>query len=271
MGGDMKENGPRRSDPIVVVGQWRQGEGRLPLPYVRAITAADGRARIASAFTLQRTDDIPRDVEIVDHIDPDNTDVLDDAAGLVLPGGGDVDPGWYGRPRHPQTHNVNHRRDRFELNLLDAALERDIPVLAICHGMQILNVYLGGTLDQHLADRPGRLDHDRDYPVPAPQHGLHIKDHSLLARVFGGASAGVNSHHHQGVGELGTGLDEVAWAEDGVLEAVVSRNHSWVIGVQWHPEVMAPEDRAQQHLFKAFVAASAQYEVRERAEARESA
>ena len=267
----MKDNGPTRSDPIVVVGQWRQGEGRLPLPYVRAIAAADGQARIASAFTLPPSGEIPRDVEIFEHVDPEDTAVLDDAIGLVLPGGGDVDPRWYRRPRHPQTHNVNHRRDRFELSLLAAALDRDMPVLAICHGMQILNIYLGGTLDQHLADVPGRLEHDRDYPVPTPQHGLRVKDHSLLARIFGSTSTGVNSHHHQGVGELGSGLEEVAWAEDGILEAVVSTDHSWVVGVQWHPEVMAPVDPAQQNLFKAFVAAAEQYEVMERADARASA
>ena len=267
----MTDNSPTTSDPIVVVGQWRQGEGRLPLPYVKAITAAGGRIRIASAFTLPPSDEIPVGVEVVEHIDPDDTAAMDDAIGLVLPGGGDVDPAWYGRPRHLQTHNVNHRRDRFELNLLSVALERDVPVLAVCHGMQILNVSLGGTLDQHLADVPTRLDHDRDNPVPAPQHGLRIKKDSRLARIFGRTSTGVNSHHHQGVGDLADGLDEVAWADDGVLEAVDSHDHSWVVGVQWHPEVMAPEDPVQRRLFEAFVDAGAHYEVAARAGARESA
>lgn len=267
----MEDNGPATRDPIVVVGQWRQGEGRLPLPYVKAVAAAGGRVRIASAFTLPPSDEIPSDVEIVEDIDPDDTSVLEGAIGLVLPGGGDVDPGWYGRPRHPQTHNVNHRRDRFELRLLEVALERDMPVLAICHGMQILNVCFGGTLDQHLADNPERIDHDHDNPAPVPHHGLRVKDRSRLAQIFGRTSTGVNSHHHQGVGELGTGLEEVAWADDGVLEAVISRNHSWVVGVQWHPEVMAPKDPVQLSLFEALVDAAARYEPTARAGARESA
>jgi putative glutamine amidotransferase len=267
----MKDKGPETSDPIVVVGQWRQGEGRLPLPYVGAVTAAGGRVRIASAFTLPPSDEIPPDVAILEDLDPDDTSVMDETIGLVLPGGGDVDPAWYGRPRHPQTHNVNHRRDRFELNLLTVALERDMPVLAICHGMQILNVCLSGTLDQHLADDPAHLEHDRDNPAPLPQHGLRVKENSRLARIFDCTSTGVNSHHHQGVGELGRDLEEVAWAEDDVLEAVVSRNHSWVIGVQWHPEVMAPQDPVQHRLFKSFVEAAARYELTARAGARESA
>jgi putative glutamine amidotransferase len=137
--------------------------------------------------------------------------------------------------------------------------------------MQILNVCLRGTLDQHLADDPTHIEHDRDNPAPIPQHSLRIKENSRLARIFECTSTGVNSHHHQGVGELGRDLEEVGWAEDGVLEAVVARNNSWVVGVQWHPEVMAPQDPVQHRLFKSFVEAAARYEVTARAGARESA
>ncbi|MGH2786489.1 MAG: gamma-glutamyl-gamma-aminobutyrate hydrolase family protein [Actinomycetota bacterium] len=266
-----EENGPASLDPIVVVGQWRQGEGRLPLPFAQVVATAGGQVRIASAFTLPPSDELPRGVEVVDNLEPEDTSVMDDAIGLVLPGGGDIDPASYGRPRHPRTHNVNNRRDRFELSLLAVALERDMPVLAICHGMQILNVSLGGTLNQHLADDPGRLDHDRDNPAPTPQHSVRIKERSSLAQILETTSTGVNSHHHQGIDDLGSGLEEVAWADDGVLEAVSSRTHSWVVGVQWHPEVMAPENPVQQKLFNALVEAAARYQPTARAGARESA
>jgi putative glutamine amidotransferase len=152
---------------------------------------------------------------------------------------------------------VSHRRDRFELTMLGAALEQDIPVLAICHGMQLLNVELGGALDQHLSDDAARLDHDRDRPRAEPVHDVKIKPHSLLATIIGTTKTPVNSHHHQGLETIGDGLEEIAWAGDGVLEAVVMRDHKWVLGVQWHPEAMAAVDSGQRRVFDAFVAACA--------------
>jgi putative glutamine amidotransferase len=250
--------------PIVVVAQWRRGEGRLPLPYVEAVRAVGGRVRIASAFRLP-PEEIPAGVEIVDHVDPDDVSSLDDAIGLVLPGGGDIDPSWYGRPRHPRTYAVNHLRDRFELALMTAALERDMPILAICHGMQLLNVHLGGTLDQHLSDNPVRMEHDRGNPSPNPIHRLRIKERSALARVLGTTEAQINSHHHQGIADVAHGLEEVGWSEDGVLESVVSSSHTWVVGVQWHPEVMVETSESQRNLFGGLVAAGAEYQAGERA------
>ena len=246
--------------PVVVVAQWRRGEGRLPLPYVQAVAAVGGRVRIASAFQLP-PDDIPPGVEVLDQLDPDDASSLDDAIGLLLPGGGDIDPAWYGRPRHPRTYAINHLRDRFELTLMAEALERDMPILAICHGMQLLNVHLGGTLDQHLADNPVRIEHDRGKPSPRPSHRLRVKERSTLARVLGSGEAEVNSHHHQGIGDIAAGLEEVGWADDGVLESVVSTNHSWVVGVQWHPEVMVETNEQQRNLFGALLEAGAEYEA----------
>ena len=199
---------------------------------------------------------MPDDVPLTTGVDPYDPSGLDEADALLLPGGGDIDPEWYGCDRHPRTHGVSHRRDRFELTLLAEAIERDMPVLAICHGMQLLNVHLGGTLDQHLADRPARLQHDRDMPRAEPAHGSQIDEHSPLGRIIGSGAAPVNSHHHQGLDRVGEGLEEIAWAEDGVLEGVYAPDMSWVVGVQWHPEAMAPVDPRQRAIFENFVAAA---------------
>lgn len=240
---------------IAVVAQWRKGYGRIPLPYVHAVEASGGRVRVLSTFDLPPTETVPDGIDAELGLDATDPSPLDGAAGLLLPGGGDIDPQWYGCPRHPRTHNVSHRRDRFELTLLEAALAHDVPVLAICHGMQLLNVELGGTLDQHLSDDAARLDHDRDRPRAEPVHDVRIAPGSLLAAAMGADEAPVNSHHHQGLERVGKGLVEVAWAGDGVLEGVVLPSHRWVLGVQWHPEAMAPIDRREKGIFDAFVEA----------------
>jgi len=200
-------------------------------------------------------------------IDPLDASCLEGASGLLLPGGGDIDPEWYGAERHPRTINVSHRRDTFERTLMAAALEMDMPILAICHGMQLLNVHLGGTLVQHLADDPERLDHDRDRPRADAVHEVRVKKDSVLSDVLG-PHAPVNSHHHQGLGHIAGELEEIAWATDDVLEAVVHKDRSWVVGVQWHPEAMAPIDPRQLAIFKALVVEAAQYEQRRQPEAR---
>jgi putative glutamine amidotransferase len=194
----------------------------------------------------------------VDVVAPDDTPALDRARGLLLTGGGDVDPSLYGQRPHPRTYNVTPVRDRFERNLLDVALERDMPVLAICRGMQLLNVHLGGTLEQHLPEVPGRLEHDRDRPRAEAAHEVSIARSSVLGTWLGDR-APVNSHHHQGLGVVASALEEVAHAPDGVIEGVVSRDHTWVVGVQWHPEAMVPALRRQLGIFEAFVAATERY------------
>ncbi|HVM34225.1 MAG TPA: gamma-glutamyl-gamma-aminobutyrate hydrolase family protein [Actinomycetota bacterium] len=248
-----------RNGHIVVVGQWREGQGRVPAPYARAVEAAGGNPVIFSTFDLP-DDQVPGGIPFFEECDPYDSSALDGATGLLLPGGGDIDPSLYGRGRHRTTRNINHRRDQYERTLLDVALERDVPVLAICHGMQILNVHLGGTLEQNLSDDPIRLRHDGSFPTPEPVHRVEVTPGTLLAHATGAATLEVNSHHHQGLDDVADPLVEVAWAEDGVLEGVVSREHSWVVGVQWHPEVMAPVDACQAKLFDAFVTAAAEYE-----------
>lgn len=224
---------------------------------------AGGRGKVLSTFDPNPTEEVPEGLDVLTGLDPLDPSPLDGASGLLIPGGGDIDPELYGKSRHPRTHNVSQRRDRFELTLLGEALERDLPILTICHGMQLLNVCFGGTLVQHIADSPRRLNHDRDRPRAEPAHGLHLKEDSVLARIFGAVSVQINSHHHQGLDGAAGPLEEIGWAEDGVLEAVVSTDHTWVVGVQWHPEAMAPVDAAQLRLFEDFVEAAGSYAVQE--------
>ena len=243
-----------------MVGQWRKGHLRVPIPYAHAVELAGGNPKVISTFDLGPTEEVPDDLEVIRNIDPYDASVLDGASGLLIPGGGDIDPELYGRKRHPRTHNVSQRRDRFELTLLTEAMDRDMPILAICHGMQLLNVHQGGTLDQHLLDDAKKLDHYRDRPMAEPAHSVALKEGSLVAEVMGGPSVQVNTHHHQGLDDVADSLEPVGWSEDGVLEAVVEKNHSWVVGVQWHPEAMAPVARDELAIFESFVDAACKYE-----------
>lgn len=157
--------------------------------------------------------------------------------GLVLSGGGDVDPARYGAGPVPEVYGVDPRRDRFEAALVVAAARAELPVLGICRGTQILNVALGGTLHQHVPTLTGN-DHclrDRAYELV---HDVRITRDSLLARVVGGAATGVNSLHHQAVEQVGAGLRIVARAEDGIVEAIESDGLGRFLGVQWHPELL---------------------------------
>jgi putative glutamine amidotransferase len=243
---------------IVISGMWPRDRSRprVPIPFVHAVEKAGGSPYVMSAFPLAPGEKAHAGLPVDTNIDPEDAVLPAGAAGLVLTGGGDVDPAIYGQRRHPRTYNISLRRDRFELNLLRQALERDLPVLAICRGMQVLNVHLGGTLEQHIADSPDRLDHDRDRTRAEPAHDIDLDGDSVLTDVLEAARLPVNSHHHQGLGEVAEPLQEVGWADDGVLEAVVSRDHTWVVGVQWHPEAMAPVSARQAKLFEGLVAVS---------------
>ena len=169
--------------------------------------------------------------------------------GLVIAGGRDVDPSLYDESPHEQTDMPDHRRDRFELHMIRAAIEADLPFLGICRGMHILNVARGGTLVQHLPDRLGTESHKPD-PVKLTTHDLEISAASKLGRVLG-ASAQVPAAHHQGLDRLGTGLLTVAWTPDQVVEAVELEGHKFGLGVQWHPE-----EGDDARIFEALVAAA---------------
>ena len=170
-------------------------------------------------------------------------------SGLLLTGGRDVDPSLYDEAPHQQTDLPDHRRDRFELILTRAAIEADLPFLAIGRGMHILNVARGGTLTQHLPDRLGNESHKPD-PVKMTTHDLKIAAASKLSGVLG-ENAQVAASHHQAVNQLGTGLLTVAWTPDKVVEALEVQDHRWGLGVQW-----SPEEGDDARLFEALVAAA---------------
>ncbi|HET8630229.1 MAG TPA: gamma-glutamyl-gamma-aminobutyrate hydrolase family protein [Thermomicrobiales bacterium] len=163
--------------------------------------------------------------------------------GVLFSGGADIRPSRYGDETvHPTTYGVSDLRDEFELALLGAALERDLPVLCICRGIQVLNVGLGGTLYQDVADQyPDAIAHRPEVegtPRHEPLHTVAAEPGSLLADVYGAESIAANSFHHQSLKEIGAGLEVMGRTADGSVEAVTDPSHRFVLGVQWHPEMM---------------------------------
>lgn len=179
--------------------------------------------------------------------------------GLVLSGGGDIDPEVYGGGSHETTYMVDPVRDRFELELAGLALEREMPLLAICRGMQILNVHLGGDLVAHLPERFGDDVTHRQPPREPTPHAVTVDAGSRLAEVVGAGQVDVISWHHQAVDRLADGLRVVARAADGVPEAVELDGRPGVFAVQWHPELNFATSRAQARLFETFVNAASAF------------
>jgi putative glutamine amidotransferase len=189
------------------------------------------------------------------------------ADGLVLTGGEDVDPAFYGHEPHPELGTVNLDRDRTEFAALGLALERRMPVLAICRGIQLLNVAFGGTLFQHLpVQRAHGVIHEQAAALNERWHCARVDPGSQLAEIFGATDLFINSFHHQGIDHLGRGLRPVVWAEDGLIEGVEAEEYPWVMGVQWHPErgeAATPDDRRHPdgRLFYAFIDAAREYRL----------
>ena len=219
---------------LTTFGAWTEESALVPTDYTRAVERAGGRPLLVP----------PSDDGLEETLD-----VLD---GLVLSGGSDLGPATYGHEPHPETKGVLEERDRAELALLHAALERDMPVLAVCRGSQILNVGLGGDLVQHLPEVVGHDDH-KHTPGEYADHDVSLDPGTRLGELLGD-SAPVKSHHHQGFGTLGAGLREAAHADDGTVEALEDPSRRFVLGVLWHPE--AGEDT---RLFEAFVAEARRY------------
>jgi putative glutamine amidotransferase len=173
--------------------------------------------------------------------------------GLVLSGGIDLNPKLYGQARHAAADEPNDARDELELGLLKLALAEDLPVLAICRGMQLFNVAAGGTLDQHIEERSV---HQRyDLAKPRPVHTVEVEPGSRLAEITGPGLVAVNSRHHQAVAQVGDGLTVSARAEDGVIEGIEMPGKRFAVAVQWHPEDQAATDPVQAKLFTAFAKA----------------
>jgi putative glutamine amidotransferase len=203
-------------------GAWTELTTGSPFAYARAVQAADARA----------------DLLVPDEVDaraPEELLARLDAL-IVSGGAGDVDPAHYGEARHPRTEPVEAVRDRFELALVGAALDADVPVLGICRGMQVVNVARGGTLEQHLPDVLGHDGHAGE-PGRYAEHEVRLEEGSLAARAVGGERAAVKSYHHQGVRTLGDGLRATGFsALDDIVEAIELPERPFALGVLWHPE-----------------------------------
>jgi putative glutamine amidotransferase len=184
-------------------------------------------------------------------------EALDGLDGLVLTGGKDVHPFVYGAEPDKHLGLVDPQRDRFEMPLIREALARGLPLLAICRGIQALNVAVGGTLRQDLAhDRTATVQHRMDVVGESmDHHTLEVEEGTLLHRLLGATRVAVNSFHHQAVDRLGQGLTVSARTLDGTIEAVEGAAGGFVLGVQWHPEVMAADHAVSRALFEGLVAA----------------
>jgi putative glutamine amidotransferase len=221
------------SSPIVVVGicaavervSWGVWDGYevtlAPRNYVRALQRAG-----AIALVLP-----PDEVAVAD---PDV--LLDRVDALLLAGGADIDPSSYGAAAHPETKGTWPERDRFELAMTRRALERDMPVLGICRGMQLINVATGGTLDQHLPESIGDGRH-RSIAGTFGTHHVRLAEGSLACGAAGTDALMVLSHHHQGVEKVGEGLEVSGWSvDDDIVEAIELPDRRFALGVVWHPE-----------------------------------
>jgi putative glutamine amidotransferase len=187
--------------------------------------------------------------------EPEPARLLDTLSALIVSGGGDINPTAYGGRQHETVYSVCEERDAFEFDLTRAALaDTRVPLLCICRGLQVLNVVCGGTLHVHLPEHYGERVAHRLPPRDTSMHPVRIDADSRLARILGTTHTEVRSWHHQAIDKLGDGLRPVAWAEDGVVEAVEHVEHPWCIGVQWHPE-MQLDDAGQQRIFRALIGA----------------
>lgn len=213
----------------------------LPAEYVAAVRRAGGEAVLLAPGLA------------------DPAGLLERLDGLILAGGGDLDPALYGGLPHETVYALHADRDRDELGLVPLLLDHDVPTLAICRGSQVLNVALGGSLHVHLLELGSDVFHRqepdqlRGMPAPTP-HDITVEPDSLLAKVMEADHVTPMSWHHQAVDRLGDDLRVVARAPDGTVEATEHATHPWLLSVQWHPELTAATDPTQQRLFDALVA-----------------
>ena len=219
-------------------GAWDMEAALVPSDYVRAVERSGGTPLLVPPGA-----DAEATLAVVD--------------GLIFTGGSDLDPELYGEAAHPETNGIVRERDDFELGLMQAALERDVPMLAICRGSQVLNVALGGGIEQHVPDRVGNDVH-KETPGVFAEHNVDVVPGTRLESLLG-ERHDVKSHHHQGFGELGEGLCESARAPDGTIEALEDPARRFALGVLWHPE--AGDDAT---LFDALVEEATAYRAAKR-------
>jgi putative glutamine amidotransferase len=233
------------SAPLVAIPAYHLAAGRVsgwtdagiavPEQYMAAVSRAGGRPVVLAA-----SDPAPA------------TEILAPFDGLLLIGGGDVEPHRYGNQPHP-TEYLEPHRDELELSLAKEALDAGLPMLAVCRGLQVLNVALGGSLHQHLPDMASMAQHGEAPKGDPVDHPVRVAPGTALAEACGTTLDACNSQHHQGIDRLGEGLVAVGWSDDGLVEAVEADgdHRGWMIGVQWHPERTAAADPCQQALFDA--------------------
>ncbi len=227
--------------PIIGITTYaRDDKGMIPLPeeYVSSVRRAGGIPILVPPGETH----IDRLLSIVD--------------GLVLAGGGDIDPALYGGENHQHVYMIDAARDRMEIDLANLVIEREIPTLAICRGAQIINVALGGTLFEHIPDHFGENVLHRLPPREPVPHRVHIETSSRLAVILDAVEIESASWHHQAIRNVGRGLQVTARAADNVIEAVELATHPLLVAVQWHPELTAKADATQQRLFAALIEAA---------------
>jgi putative glutamine amidotransferase len=242
--------------------------GRPPLIGVTTSATADDdssaprRAHLNRAYVLaiQQAGGVP--VLLPPYLDqPAREGLWRRLDGLVLSGGGDIDPSHFHEPPHPSVDLVCEARDGLELALTERALDQGLPLLAICRGIQVLNVARGGTLHQHVPDAypTSPIAHAQREAREQPTHAVKVLvEGTRLGAVLGAPELSVNSFHHQALNRLGRGLREAAWAPDGVIEAIdMPEARGLVLAVQWHPEDLVGQDPAARRLFTALVDAAA--------------
>jgi len=240
--------------PRIAITRWEDVPGEHIADYHRRVLEAGGE---------------PLDlcIDFVVHRETCSLDTLGGATGLILTGGCDIDPALYGETPHPRVKYTERSRDEFELVLLRQALVHDIAILAICRGHQLLNVAFGGGLLQHIDGDGHRADY-RSEGFPSRWHEVTMRKGSRLHAALGGVDVLANSRHHQAVTpeRLAPRLGVVARAPDGVVEGVESLAHRWVVGVQWHPERLEPQQDGFAHmsalLFQALVRQASRVPVR---------
>lgn len=225
---------------ITTYARNEEGNFRVPCEYIDAIRRAGGLPVLLPAGET-------RVGELLGPLD-----------GLLMVGGGDISAALYQGDEHETAYGVDEERDRFEFQLARAVIERQLPTFGICRGIQVLNVVLGGTLHKHLPDSVGEDVLHGLPPRLVTEHALRVAEDSLLAKIMGQLEFVATSWHHQAIDRPADNLTPVAWAADGVIEAVEMTTHPWLVAVQWHPELTAAEDPLQQRLFDKFVLASQQ-------------